>query len=604
LTSDVKSSDLVTDNLSQHLKAELFDSNPQLVTSGKTLTGLVCVKCKNLIERLHSLHQELEAIRQQLLECWESRLSVQVKIIKIDGERRWADCIEANVRASAQVLCRDSEHLFTGKSTVPALDLVKSCPFFHRHLEGVGPVFLSSEVSHDATSVKPSSIGGSKCLSCYSLFTSYVAAVGHCRKDCKPSKGKTMAFACRVCSKRFTRKAYLLEHMSRHDGTKDKECRICNKKFYNSSYWRHMALVHPKADKLKHQCKICHRSFPQAFVLKQHMRSHIKYNEREHVCQMCPDKRKFASSHQLKTHLNKVHIDGAHFQLCPECGNTYSTKRKAQGGDRKACPVCCQRLVENRMAASSLEFLEIPGMSMSHSKSAVMIPDLDCDICGRRFPTEEEFLFHQSKDHGLFELTDDIIIQTDDVIVEDADVFEDIMPTVVTVNTDLLSIVQLNTGDEIPLVNNGADQILTDDLICAETFEDVTTEPAHNLNLQPQSKRTCQVCLNKFDSQVKLDEHAKSHGKKSALTCEYCQKTFKLTKELKRHIRVHTGEKPYKCTYCDKTFSASSNLSEHLTIHTGKMAYECEFCHRKFRLSSTLKKHLNKKMSCVPVTSS
>ena len=111
-------------------------------------------------------------------------------------------------------------------------------------------------------------------------------------------------------------------------------------------------------------------------------------DDREHVCQMCPDKRKFASSHQLKTHVNTVHIDGAHFQLCPECGNTYTTKRKLASSQRgpKACPVCCQRLAEHRTAAaaaastSGLEFLEIPVLD----NSSKLIPDLDCDICGRR----------------------------------------------------------------------------------------------------------------------------------------------------------------------------------------------------------------------------
>ena len=86
-----------------------------------------------------------------------------------------------------------------------------------------------------------------------------------------------------------------------------------------------MSLVHPKADKLKHQCTVCHRSFPQAYVLKQHMQSHINYSDRKHQCQMCP--RKFASAHQLKNHVAKVHVIGlAQLQLCPDCGTTYTIK--------------------------------------------------------------------------------------------------------------------------------------------------------------------------------------------------------------------------------------------------------------------------------------
>ena len=104
----------------------------------------------------------------------------------------------------------------------------------------------------------------------------------------------------------------------------------------------------------------------------------------------------------------------------------------------------------------SLEFLEIPmTMTGGHEDGGYrLMADLDCDLCGQRFASEEEFLFHQNKDHGLFELTgDDIIVQTDDVIVQD-DVIHD-------------------------MVRRGDLQMQqpADDLVCSETFEDHQMTP-------------------------------------------------------------------------------------------------------------------------------
>ena len=128
------------------------------------------------------------------------------------------------------------------------------------------------------------------------------------------SSSSAKEYVCDICSKRFSRKAYLIEHQvgsltrflkrlmrvmtnphfidclfylygmlkvphlwaypkmrpqARHRGTKDRECPICHKWFYSSSYWRHMTLVHPKKDKLVHQCEICHRTFPQVWLRAQ-----------------------------------------------------------------------------------------------------------------------------------------------------------------------------------------------------------------------------------------------------------------------------------------------------------------------------------------------
>merc|ERR1712126_143693 len=189
------------------------------------------------------------------------------------------------------------------------------------------------------------------------------------------------------------------------------------------------------------------------------------YSDRKHQCQMCP--RKFASAHQLKNHVAKVHIIGlAQLQLCPDCGTTYTIKGRKTP---KSCPSCSQLQQQDTMP--SLEFLEIP-MTINDR-----LMDLDCDLCGQKFASEEQFLFHQNKDHGLFELTDDIIVQTDNVVVQD----------------DVIDMVRLRDGDL---------QIPADDLVCSETFDETPVDTTLVVNTFE-----CQTCQRSFSSEQELKDH-------------------------------------------------------------------------------------------------
>lgn len=143
-------------------------------------------------------------------------------------------------------------------------------------------------------------------------------------------------FHCVSCGKRFTRYAYLIEHEKRHKREKDKKCpvlkplcivfihfqlsqrhfiaqiifffQICNKLFYNTSFWRHMSVVHASQERLIYECEKCPKKFSQQFLLKNHQRSHLPYDERQYVCEKCPDERKFVDQNKLNAHIKAVYF--------------------------------------------------------------------------------------------------------------------------------------------------------------------------------------------------------------------------------------------------------------------------------------------------------
>ncbi|CAL4179041.1 unnamed protein product, partial [Meganyctiphanes norvegica] len=53
--------------------------------------------------------------------------------------------------------------------------------------------------------------------------------------------------------------------------------------------------------------------------------------------------------------------------------------------------------------------------------------------------------------------------------------------------------------------------------------------------------------------------------------CDYC--TYSEIK-LENHMKTHSERNIYKCNTCDKRFSCKSILERHLIIHTGEKPYQ------------------------------
>ena len=114
---------------------------------------------------------------------------------------------------------------------------------------------------------------------------------------------------------------------------------ICGKRFYSSSYWRHLATVHAKEEKLIYECPVCHRRFSHRFKLKQHELCHLPYEKRAFECEACQGKR-FATPARLRSHIMTVHKEEEDNKqesdnLCKDCGMTFNTTNRWKNHRKK-----------------------------------------------------------------------------------------------------------------------------------------------------------------------------------------------------------------------------------------------------------------------------
>ena len=99
------------------------------------------------------------------------------------------------------------------------------------------------------------------------------------------------------------------------------------------------------------------------------------------------------------------------------------------------------------------------------------------------------------------------------------------------------------------------------------------------LNISTDLKHEIGFSINKSDLQnnkenVSYVAQRKSFTKNKSekrdnknFQCDICSKRFERNVSLEIHERTHTGEKPFECITCKKTFSALVNLKRHDKIH-------------------------------------
>lgn len=125
-------------------------------------------------------------------------------------------------------------------------------------------------------------------------------------------------YSCKICSKAFSLKGNLVQHMSVHTKEKPFSCDICSKSFaWKSNLVSHMR-VHTKEKPFN--CDICCRGFSDKRVLVRHMRVHTK--EKPYVCDIC--NRAFSVKGTLVRH-HRIHTKEKPF-VCEVCNKSFTCK--------------------------------------------------------------------------------------------------------------------------------------------------------------------------------------------------------------------------------------------------------------------------------------
>lgn len=155
----------------------------------------------------------------------------------------------------------------------------------------------------------------------------------------------------------------------------------------SSAAKREDADVAKKAEiKSRHQCTLCSKCFNTPGKLNQHMFSHT--GEKPFVCSHCA--KAFSSKFKLVRHI-LIHSDLRQYR-CTVCERTFHRKDHLKNHSKVHSPV--KRRFKCDRADCAKEYSSVLSYRKHMAVHAAEEGNLECKICGKRFETKEETLFH------------------------------------------------------------------------------------------------------------------------------------------------------------------------------------------------------------------
>jgi len=138
--------------------------------------------------------------------------------------------------------------------------------------------------------------------------------------------------------------------------------------------------------KSRHQCTLCSKCFNTPGKLNQHMFAHT--GEKPFVCSHCA--KAFSSKFKLVRHI-LIHSDLRQYR-CTVCERTFHRKDHLKNHSKVHSPV--KRRFKCDRADCAKEYSSVLSYRKHMAVHSAEEGNLECRICGKRFETKEETLFH------------------------------------------------------------------------------------------------------------------------------------------------------------------------------------------------------------------
>ncbi|CAG9861952.1 unnamed protein product [Phyllotreta striolata] len=129
-------------------------------------------------------------------------------------------------------------------------------------------------------------------------------------------------------------------------------------------------------------------------------------------------------------------------------------------------------------------------------------------------------------------------------------------------------------------------------MLCGRSCKDQRTLLKHSWGHSKEKVFACTKCNKTFHNKARLKRHMLSHRNK-VVTCDVCGEEFPDGRSLMNHRHSHSSVsgRQFPCRECGKTFGSRSSQQIHIRIHTGERPYGCRFCWKAFADGGTLRKH-------------
>ena len=226
-----------------------------------------------------------------------------------------------------------------------------------------------------------------KCDFCTKIFTKKEKLENHIKNRHKKFKRQ-----CHICSKFFTNKSDFEGHyIETHGIFKMYRCEFCSKEFEKRDLLSKHVNIYHKGKNSTVVCDLCGKSYSSESSLKKHHRA-VHEGIKDHLCEFC--NKAFSESNDLNIHIKCVH-KGVRDQICDLCGqgfvNSWSLKNHIknihEGIKDHICKICGKAFTNKYLLSDHTK--TIHEGRKPHK----------CLLCDRRFTKPSKVKLHMKSAH-------------------------------------------------------------------------------------------------------------------------------------------------------------------------------------------------------------
>ncbi|KAK9736197.1 BED zinc finger [Popillia japonica] len=436
---------------------------------------------------------------------------------------------------------------------------------------------------------------------------------------------KSANYACEICDRTFSTKAYLRKHKFTHLGNFPFRCDKCQKGYVNMTALKDHERVHHGGFRFK--CATCNKSFRDRFYYNQHIRTHEpNFTRKNYTCGICS--KILTHKNSYKVHM-KIHT-GRDQHMCEVCGKEVSTAtsladhmRVHTGEKPYTCEICGKGFSNKKLLKTHV---------VVHTKQKAH----KCTICGKSFTQRSTLVVHTRDDsYFIEEIEDHRSFETCPKCLKDIDQ-ERFKEHHTKCKYYICAFCEREFDTAMEVMKHVQEELYERNpyqcRICACTFRTMKDLIRHyegsyfvceycgmvfpkgeyyGLHILTHRFRTtiqiegevCELCTilanndrtnykkirgERFEGRCLIChgasawDHIRLHSKEGTYVCEVCGQDCVTDDLLEVHKHFHTDDNTeHICKLCGKRFPSRNPLLIHTRFHTGKKPYHCGACQKK-----------------------